>query len=191
MSQIPIKNYPTVGACGLNCGLCPRHYSKGASRCPGCAGSSFFTINPGCGFITCCVKNKGLETCGECSDSASCERVRKLFDSAKKGDSFISYKPIPDNYASIRKDGVAEFVRVQNEKETLLQYLLDNYDEGRSKSFYCTSLQLLPLLELKKAISTAKAKLVSITDIKEKTKLMRQAISVLADSLKIDLKLRK
>ena len=191
MNKQPIKKHPTVGACGLNCGLCPRHYSKGASRCPGCSGPAFFTIHPECAFITCCVKKHGLETCAVCPESAGCERVAKLFDSAKKGDSFISYKPIPDNYASIRKNGVAEFVRVQNEKETLLQYLLDNYDEGRSKSFYCISLQLLPLPELKKAVSTAEAKLASITDIKEKTKLMRQAISVLADSLKIDLKLRK
>ncbi len=187
----PIKKYPTVGACGLNCGLCPRHYSSGSSRCSGCAGSEFFSIHPGCGFIACCVKKHGLETCAECPESHDCERVKKLFDSAKKSDSFISYKPIPDNYASIRGKGVAEFVRVQNEKEALLQYLLDNYDEGRSKGFYCISLQLLPLPQLKQAVADVEARLGDTTDVKEKARLMREAVTALAESLKIDLKLRK
>jgi len=24
----PVKTYPTIGACGLDCGLCPRYYKE-------------------------------------------------------------------------------------------------------------------------------------------------------------------
>ena len=32
------KQFFTVGCCGLDCGLCPRFYTQGSSRCPGCCG---------------------------------------------------------------------------------------------------------------------------------------------------------
>src|SRR4030043_2461389 len=62
------KEYPTIGVCGLDCGLCPRYYTQGTSRCPGCGGPDFFNKHPSCSFITCCVKKKNLEVCAECSD---------------------------------------------------------------------------------------------------------------------------
>ncbi|TET26129.1 MAG: DUF3795 domain-containing protein, partial [Dehalococcoidia bacterium] len=55
MDKYPLKKYPIVGACGLNCGLCPRYYTQGTSRCPGCCGPDFWQKHPGCAFITCCV----------------------------------------------------------------------------------------------------------------------------------------
>jgi hypothetical protein len=39
----PVKIYPTIGACGLDCGLCTRYYTVGPSRCPGCCGPDSFT----------------------------------------------------------------------------------------------------------------------------------------------------
>jgi hypothetical protein len=38
LKEYHIKKYPTIGVCGLDCGLCPRYYTIGPSRCPGCAG---------------------------------------------------------------------------------------------------------------------------------------------------------
>jgi hypothetical protein len=26
--------HPTIGCCGIDCGLCPRYYTDGPSRCP-------------------------------------------------------------------------------------------------------------------------------------------------------------
>jgi hypothetical protein len=63
MSERPIKAYPTLGCCGLDCGLCSRYYTVGTSRCPGCCGPEFFDKMPSCAYITCCVKKKGLEVC--------------------------------------------------------------------------------------------------------------------------------
>ena len=191
MDRYPLKKYPIVGACGLNCGLCPRYHTEGTSRCPGCCGPDFWQKMAACGLITCCVKKRNLETCAQCVDWAECEKVTKLLNSAKYHDSFISYKPIAANFAFIQKNGIEEFVRLEIEKQKFLRHLIDNYNEGRSKSFYCTSCQLIPLDKLREALEEAERKMTKDIDIKEKAKLVRAAINNLADALQIDLKLRK
>ena len=191
VNKHPLKKYPVVGACGLNCGLCPRYHTEGTSRCPGCCGPGFWQKHPACGFITCCVKQRNLETCAQCVDWASCERVARLFESAKCQDSFISYRPVAANFAFIQKNGIEEFARLEMEKQKFLRDLIDNYDDGRSKSFYCTSCQLMPSDKLKEALAGAKTKIAEDAAIKEKAKIVRAAISNLACNLQIDLKLRK
>ena len=191
MDKYPLKQYPIVGACGLNCGLCPRYHTEGTSRCPGCCGPDFWQKHPGCGFITCCVKQRNLETCAECVDWAGCEKVARLLDSAKSHDSFLSYRPLAANLAFIQKYGIEEFARLENERQTFLRYLIDNYDDRRSKSFYCTSCQLIPLDKLREALADAETKITEDAESKERAKLVRAAISSIADSLQIDLKLRK
>jgi hypothetical protein len=191
MDKYPLKKYPIVGACGLNCGLCPRYYTEGVSRCPGCCGPDFWQKHPGCAFITCCVKKRGLETCAECDDWEECERVAKLLDSAKYKDSFLSHRPLAANYAFIQKNGIEEFIRLEMEKQKFLRHLIDNYDEGRSKSFYCTSCQLIPLDKLREALADVETNIAEVNDIKEKAKLVRTAISRIAGNLQIDLRLRK
>jgi hypothetical protein len=117
--------------------------------------------------------------------------VAKVLDGAKYHDSFLSYRPLADNFAFIQKNGIEEFVRLEFEKQKFLRHLIDNYDEGRSKSFYCTGCQLMPLDKLREALAAAEAKMTADTDIKEKARLVRAAIGNMADSLQIDLKLRK
>ena len=191
MDRHPLKKYPVVGVCGLNCGLCPRYHTAGPSRCPGCCGEGFWEKHPSCGFITCCVKNRGLETCAECSDFDECQRVAKLLDSAEQRDSFISYRPVPSNLSFIREHGIKEYVRLEFEKQEFLKHLLANYDEGRSKSFYCTSCQLVPLDKLKEALKKAEAEITRDIPLKERAKAVRAVISNMAESMGIDLKLRK
>ena len=191
MDKYPLKRYPIVGACGLNCGLCPRYHTEGSSKCPGCCGPNFWQKHPGCGFITCCVKKKNLETCAQCVDFAECERVARLLDSAKYQDSFLSHRPIGANLTFIQKNGIEEFTRLEIEKQKFLRHLIDNYDEGRSKSFYCTSCQLVPLKKLREALEDVEIKMTEDTGIKEKAKIVRAAVNSLADALQIDLRLRK
>jgi hypothetical protein len=191
VNEYPVKKYPFVGACGLDCGLCPRYYTSGPSRCPGCAGQGFEQKHPACGFITCCVKQKHLETCALCPDWASCERVSRIMEAAEQGDSFISYRPLADNHAFIQKKGIEEFSRRELAKMEILGYLLKHFDDGRSKNFYCTSCQLLPLDSLKSALAEYEKKINENTSIKEKSGQIRAAINRLADTLHVDLKLRK
>lgn len=65
------------------------------------------------------------------------------------------------------------------------------HTNGRSKSFYCTSCQLIPLDKIKEALADMETETTKDTDVKEKAKLIRAAINSLANSLQIDLKLRK
>jgi hypothetical protein len=111
-------------------------------------------------------------------------------EGAKQGDSFISYRPLAANFTFIQKYSIEEFARREMAKMELLGYLLEHFDEGRSKTFYCTTCQLLPLDSLKAALAKAEMEISENADIKEKTRLIRAAISRLADELGIDLKLR-
>jgi hypothetical protein len=191
VDRYPLKKYPLVGVCGLDCGLCPRYYTEGKSRCPGCCGPDFWQKMPGCGFITCCVKKKGFETCAQCASFDDCERIAWLLDSIKSKDSFISHHPIEANLLFIREHGIKEFARRELEKQEFLRQLLTNYDEGRSKSFYCTSCQLMPLDKLKQALEEVEAEITKDALLKERAKIIRVAISNMAESLGIDLRLRK
>jgi len=188
----PLKKYPIVGACGLSCGLCPRYHTEGKSRCPGCCGPDFWEVYAtGDGFITCCVREKKLETCAQCPDWRSCQRVTRNLEAAKRRDSFISYRPLADNFTFIEENGIEEFVRLEMEKQKLLSHLIENLNEGRSKGFYCLSCQLLPLDRLKEVVADAETEIAGVTDIKEKARIIRAAINDLAGGLNIELKLRK
>ncbi len=112
-------------------------------------------------------------------------------EAAEQSDSFISYRPLADNYAFIQKNGIEEFTRRELAKMEILGYLLKQFDDGRSKAFYCISCQLLPLDSLKSALAESEKAINENTGIKEKSGLIRAAINRLADTLHIGLKLRK
>jgi hypothetical protein len=137
------------------------------------------------------VKQKGLETCAQCAEWRECIKYSHLLESAQGYDSFISYKPVSKNLTFIRKYGIAEFTKQVTEKQELLEYILDNYDDGRSKLFLCTACQLIPLDKMNETMTIIKGKIPEGADIKKKAKIARAAINKMADGLKIDLKLRK
>ncbi|NIM99171.1 MAG: DUF3795 domain-containing protein, partial [candidate division Zixibacteria bacterium] len=104
----PQRKHPTIGVCGLDCGLCPRYYTSGTSRCPGCCGPDFWEKHPSCGFITCCVKRRQLEICSECEEFP-CNR----FADVGKSDSFVTYRNVKSNLNFIRTRGIATYVEKQ------------------------------------------------------------------------------
>ena len=187
----PVKKYPAIGACGLDCGLCPAYHREGTSRCPGCCGEGFWETHPGCGFITCCVKQKGLDTCGQCNEFEFCPRVMKLLENAKHADSLLSYRPISANFAFVRQNGIEKWARRLDDKMAFLKTLLEGYNDGRSKTFYCLSVQLLPLDKLKAALAQAQKMITPELLPKDKAKLVREAFNGLAAKSGVELKLRK
>lgn len=186
----PVKKYPTVGVCGLDCGLCSRYHTDGKSRCPGCCGPDFFEKHSSCSFVTCAVKQRKLESCAECNAWEDCEKLYQLFTAAEIRDSFISYKPVRNNLNYMKKYGIAAFARQEIEKQRVLMNLLNNYDDGRAKLFYCSASQLLPTEILNSTIYEHAKRIKADADIKEKAKFMRGVISELAESLQIDIQLR-
>ena len=179
-----VKKYSTIGCCGIDCGLCPGFHTKGNSACPGCGGLNFKEKHPSCGFLTCCVIKNGLEVCSDCKDYP-CNR----FDKEKSGfDSFVTHKKVFANLDFIKDKGIDLFIKQQKIRISVLTDFLINFDDGRSKSFFCICCALLPLDKL---LETHKS-IMNFTDsneIKTKNKQLRHILTETANNLKIELKL--
>ncbi len=194
MGKYPIKGYPTVGCCGLDCGLCPRYYTVGSSRCPGCCGPEFFTKHPSCSYITCCVKNKGLEVCAQC-DEFPCAKFASWLETGGEYDSFLTHAKAKPNQDFIRTYGLEEFVDQQRTRILLLENMLATFNDGRSKSFYCLATTLLPIMDIETALmhteDRLKAEKTSSADTRRKAKILREFLHESAARNEVDLRLRK
>lgn len=190
MSGNTVKRFPIIGACGLDCGLCPRHHTDGVSRCPGCAAKGAGEWN--CGALQrCCVQEHRLECCAQCPESDGCRALERVMEQSIKGDSFISYLPVPANHQIIRDLGIVEAARRQDARVTFLEGLLNTHNDGRSKGFYCLAVQLLPLAELQAAVNSLSADLDRVPDVKSRAAILRQAFDELASRKGLQLKLRR
>ncbi len=185
-----MKKYPTIACCGIDCGLCPTHYTKGSSRCPGCGGPGFSDKHPSCGILTCSVKNKGYETCSDCEEFP-CSRL-KGWD---KIDSFVTHQVSLSNLRSIKEIGIEKFIEQQKKRIGILEEFLGQYNEGRSKSFYCISTAHMSISDLEAVLEKSKEDIkngnIKSSDIKTKSKILKDHLSELAKKEKIALKLKK
>ncbi|MBN2322298.1 MAG: DUF3795 domain-containing protein [Spirochaetes bacterium] len=186
MQENAIKKYPTIGCCGIDCGLCPRYHTDGASRCPGCSGKNFNEKHPSCSIITCCFKKRGLETCADC-DEFTCQKL-KNWDSA---DSFVTHRNSISNLKRIRQNGLVAFIAQQKIRVQLLRELIEHYDDGRSKSFYCLSAALLPINDIKTAIKKMKSHTAAEKDKKLLAKMLKDTFKDIAESNGIELVYRR
>ena len=180
--------YPKVGVCGLSCRLCPWYHSKGESRCAGC--KSKFRMTAGCPFITCALRRKGIEFSWDCMENENCEKWKNHREAGKKYDSFTCYQKLEDNIAFIQKKGVDEFEKGQKQREKLVEEMLQNFDEGRSKTYYCIASTVLEISELEAALKQVK-ELNEKLDVKGKSRLLHGLLDVVAEKKQYCLKLRK
>ncbi|HCJ66041.1 MAG TPA: hypothetical protein DHV62_01615 [Elusimicrobia bacterium] len=180
--------YPEIGICGLSCRLCPMYHSETASRCAGCKSASRMAV--GCPFITCAVKKKGIEFCWDCAENKTCVKWKKHRELGKQHDSFKCYQKLDDDISFIEKNGIAEFEKLQKVREKLLKEMLKEFNEGRSKSYYCIAATVLEIEELKKALNEAKRNSLGL-DIKDKSKIFHSILDKIAEHKKYCLKLRK
>lgn len=167
---------PTLGACGLDCGLCPRYYARGSSRCPGCGGEGFSLKHPPCGFLTCCQKRTGLQVCAECGEYP----CRRFDRESGARDSFVTHRRVLPNQAFIRKHGLEAFLAGQAGRMSFLETALALYDDGRSRNVFCLAAALLSAEGLSEALDRA-----------GKGEDIRVALAGIAASEGQELKLRK
>src|SRR4030042_1775461 len=177
MEKQLIKQYPTIACCGIDCGLCPRYYTDGKSKCPGCLGRNFASKHPSCSIVTCCVKNNRFETCAECNQFP-CEKLKKW----DLGDSFVTHKKSLQNLRLIKEIGIREFNIQQKERIKILNKLIEEYDDGKSKSYYCLATAILEIDNIKEALSQIKAMRKSVVDIKQ---LAKESKSILGNIAKL------
>lgn len=180
-----IKTYPTIGTCGLDCGLCPRYYTAGPSRCPGCCGPNFFNKHPSCSFITCCVKKKKLEVCAECSEFP-CSKFKdeEEYQQIEESSSYPPSKNIMSNLNFIKEHGVKKFIDQQEKRIKLLEIMIENFNDGRSKSFFCKAVALLDLRSLENSLGDATRKIkinnIKSDDIKNQAKILKNILNEVA-----------
>ena len=193
MKGRPVKNHPTIGCCGLDCGLCPRYYTVGTSQCPGCCGSDFFEKHPSCGYITCCVKEKGLEVCGQCAEFP-CGRFDPWLESCEEHDSFVTHRKVAANLDFVRAQGVEKFLEQQGKRIGLLERMIRDFDDGRSRNLYCIATTVLPIADLEGIVrrvqETARAERIG-DDVKARAKKLKAILNEAATQQGIELKLKK
>ncbi len=95
-----------------------------------------------------------------------------------------------DNIAFIQKNGVNEFEKVQKTRENLLKEMLQEFNEGRSKSYYCIAATVLEIEELEEALTKAKEDSIGL-EIKSKSKVLHSILDEIAKRKNYYLKLRK
>ena len=183
------KKYYTLGCCGIDCALCPRYYTEGKSKCPGCFGENFAEKHPPCSFVTCCVKNHDLEVCGECNDFP-CEKYRN--EKILK-DSFVTHKKMMKNQESVQRNGIEKYIKEQNIRITILEKILSDYNDGKNKSYYCIATALLTIESLNQSLVETKNRMqtekIPDNDYKSKTRILKSILEEYADKEHVELKL--
>ena len=109
-----------------------------------------------------------------------------------------SYPPVGKillNLNFIKKHGLKKFVQQQNKRIKLLEKMLNNFNDGRSRSFFCRVAALLDLKNLEKSLDIAarkiKADKIKKTDVKSKAQILKEIISDIASKQGIELVKKK
>ena len=95
----------------------------------------------------------------------------------------------------IQENGLKNFLEQQRKRIELLEKMLNQFNEGRSKSFYCIATALLSIQDLESALKDSKQKLkeenVKSDDLKSKSKILKTYLNEIAANEGIELKLRR
>jgi hypothetical protein len=180
--------FPEVGVCGLSCRLCPMYQSQTESKCGGC--KSLARMAVGCPFITCAVKKREVEFCWKCSENTACDKWKKHRKAGNQRDSFKCYQKLEDDIAFIQKNGVLAFDEQQKIRENILKEMLNEFNDGRSKSYYCIATTLMTIDELKDILIKARQQSNGMRP-KDKAKIMHAMINQNSNEKGYLLKLRK
>ncbi len=182
-----VREYPLFSLCGLNCGLCPNYHSGGASRCVGCAAEETF-FHASCAILACAARHGNIAYCYLCE-----EYPCKRYENADAADSFISHQNQFKDMEKAKAIGLNAYQFELNEKVEMLQTLLQNYNDGRRKSFFCTAVNLLELQDVRDVMVqiAAAANQADALAIKEKAAIAVNLFQKMAEKREISLKLRK
>jgi hypothetical protein len=181
-----VREHHLFSLCGLNCGLCPRYHTEGSSKCPGCGGEEFHLKHPTCSIISCNQRHDNVEYCFQCS-SYPCEK----YMSTSEKDSFITYKNVNLDLLKAKDQGIEQYKKDLNEKVSILEFLLYNFNDGKRKNFYCIAVNLLSLEILRGIINEietriGKLDIGNVEKIKEIVSLFQE--KAIQEGIKLELR---
>lgn len=132
------RNDLMFSLCGLNCSLCTM---KLDNYCPGCGGGAG---NQGCSIARCSLNHQGIEYCFQCMEYP-CEK----YDGIDRFDSFVTHRNQLKDMEKAQKLGIEKYHLELVEKNKILRYLLENYNDGKRKSFFGIAVNLLDLQDIR------------------------------------------
>lgn len=164
--------------CGLNCGLCPM---KLDGHCPDCGGGEG---NQSCKIAKCSIRHGKIEYCNQCQEFP-CDKYGK----ADEYDIFITHRNWKQDFEKMKEMGMEAYNSEQMQKLEIWKLLLEGYNDGRRKSFFCLAVNLLDLEDLKIVMEhlAEEKKLESLT-LKEKSAYVVKQFQSLAEQRGVVLK---
>lgn len=172
------RNNQLLSLCGLNCGLCPMFIGK---YCPGCGGGEG---NQGCKIAGCAVERGNVDYCFCCAEYP-CQKYEHI----DENDSFITHRNQKTDLEKAKKIGIEAYNNEQKEKMEILDYLLMNFNDGRKKTLFCQTVNLLELEALCELLSRLEQ--CTYTTIKEKGAFATEQIIEIAGKSGVDMTLRR
>lgn len=172
------RNNQLLSLCGLNCGLCTMFLGK---YCPGCGGGDG---NQGCKIARCGMEHGNTDYCFRCAEYP-CEKHEHI----DEYDSFITHKNQKANLEKARQIGIDAYNEEQKEKMQILRFLLSGFNDGRKKTLFCQTVNLLELNDLRELLSRLEN--CPDTTPKEKGAFAAEQIKEIAAGKGVDLTLRR
>jgi len=103
----------------------------------------------------------------------------------------MEWFPAPENLSQIKEIGLEKWLEEQRQRQALVEKLLQNYNEGRSMSFYCKACARMSVELINKAVKEANGKFASEkidkSDIKLKAKILKAVIKDLTLKANVNL----
>lgn len=171
------RDNPLFSLCGLNCGLCQMYVG---GYCPGCGGGDG---NQSCAIARCSRAHQDVPYCFECGEYP-CAR----YAGRDEYDSFVSCRNRQTDVERAKRMGVKAYTAELRLRMDALAKLLEQYNDGRRKSFFLTAVYLLDWEDVEAVMTRLPARDVPLPErASAAVALLREA----AAKRGIELKLRK
>jgi hypothetical protein len=96
------------------------------------------------------------------------------------------------DFEKAKRDGIERYAEALNEKIKILEFLIENYNDGKSKGFYCLAVNLLEPDALRDVMQRIREEIgISDAPMKEKIGQIRSSLESSAAEAGLELKLRK
>ena len=153
------------------------------NHCPGCGGGEHHS----CTIAKCSLAHNNVEYCFQC-DGMPCTKYQ--FES--EYDSFITHRNQLKDIQKAKEMGIDAYTKEQVEKVEILNLLLENYNAGRQKTFFCLAVNLLEIEDIRTIMNHLTATSdVDNLPIKEKAQYAVNQFQATADKQGIKLKLNR
>lgn len=139
---------------------------------------------------------KSLETCAECS-GFPCSKFKsdEEYQQLEQSSSYPPNKRIMSNLNFIKEKGVKKFIEQQQRRIRLLEIMIKNFDDGRSRSFFCKAVALLDSTSIQNSINKATQEIktgkIKQNDVKIKAKILKAILSEITSKEGVELATKK